>query len=340
MESGSKPWTDRHGVTWQWIDARGYPFVRRSGPLYHCTACNKSGSGHQHPRHCKSQEHADKVREVERTAALRAAAGGAAEADRTVAVADARAAAARTRVHTTAPAAAAAAAAAVDIRSLTPSPAPKVVTPHTELVLNGMQPFVCVVRRLIPYCCCAERLCTYVGRRSGRQCSCRIARDEPHFSKGKKTGFVSCNSCWHALGLHPGPTDRVGSPPARSAAPSAAPSCSPSAAVAAAALVTIRGTAADANAAEVDDVEVLEPIGVETRKRHAQLSARNTTHGARRAATGNPTRAQLTIIHYELSQPLLAAFVDHLKVKGDRQAVQVWKRLRQGAAAACGGCVC
>lgn len=143
MESGSKPWTDRHGVTWQWIDARGYPFVRRSGPLYHCTACNKSGSGHQHPRHCKSQEHADKVREVERTAALRAAAGGAAEADRTVAVADARAAAARTRVHTTAPAAAAAAAAAVDIRSLTPSPAPKVVTPHTELVLNGMQPFVC-----------------------------------------------------------------------------------------------------------------------------------------------------------------------------------------------------
>lgn len=338
-----KSWTDARGVVWPWIDARGYPYIRRSGPLYHCTACNKSGGGHQHPRHSKSQEHADKVLEVERAAALRAAGGGAAAADggaavvhRVAAAAGAAvggAAAARTRVHTAAPAAAAAAA-AVDIRSLTPSPAPKAVTPQTVLVLNGMQPFV-RVPCLIRYRCRAERLCTYVGRRSGRQCSCRITRDEPHFGKEKKTGLVSCRSCWHALGSHPDPIDRaVGSPPARSAAArSAAPCNSPSAAAAAAALVTIRGAAADA--ADADDVEVLEPIGEETRNHYAQLSSRNTTHGVRRAAAGNPTRVQLTIMHYELTQPLLAAFVAHLKVKHDRQPVQVLAVL-----AAARGCVC
>jgi len=169
----------------------------------------------------------------------------------------------------------------------------------------------------------AESRCAFISKKSGRQCSCRITREEPHFGKDK-TGFIHCNSCYHALGLHPAADSKLGSPPLARSVSFAASSSPSSAAAAAAALVTIgRPAAAAAAAAAAEDVELLEPIDDDTRKRFKQLDERNTAHAASRVTSGNNTRVQLTIMHYPLAQPLLAAFVNHLKVSKDRQPAQV-----------------
>ena len=157
-------------------------------------------------------------------------------------------------------------------------------------------------------------------KKTGRQCGCRIRRDEPTLFGKDGLGFIGCVSCKHGIGLHPGPTPvaagapptrTAGSPAGRGAAAAAAPAA---AAAAAAALVSIGG----AGAMEADNVQILAPIPEEERERFARLAARNSAHAEQRRDSITPTRAQLPIVFYELSEPLLEAFVNHLKVNKDR----------------------
>ena len=125
--------------------------------------------------------------------------------------------------------------------------------------------------------------------------------------------------------MHPGRelNSKFGSPPpVRSLSFSSPASGTSSAAAAAAALVTIGGDRGFAAAAAAN-VEVLEPISDDERKRFQQLGSRNTSHAEVRVERGTQTRIQLTIPHYPLEQRMLAAFVNHLKVSKDRQSEQV-----------------
>src|SRR4051794_28556960 len=133
-----------------WTDAPGYPYIRRSGARYLCTACSKQGTGHQYPRHCTTVEHRNRVRALARAqlvlgsapahavgGPVSAAAGGAAHS-----IGSLR----HVNVCETAHAPAAAAAAAV--RSFTPSPAaPAVVASSAEPVINGTRTLTRVCAR-------------------------------------------------------------------------------------------------------------------------------------------------------------------------------------------------
>jgi hypothetical protein len=173
---------------------------------------------------------------------------------------------------------------------------------------------------------CAEWRCSQIGK-SGRQCRCRITRDERHYFEKDSRGFFLCLACVHSLGLHPGPQIGASPPPVKHL--SFTPSSSSPTTAAAAALASIGGgtdkgaAAAAAAAADVAHVQVLAPINDEMRKHFQQLDSRNTAHGERRVDTGNPTRVQLTIMSYDLKEPLLTAFVDHLKVSKAKQPEQV-----------------
>jgi hypothetical protein len=76
-----------------WSDAPGHPYIKRSGAKFRCTACDKSGTGHQYPRHCATVQHRGRVRALERAQAVvlgyasAAAAAGAGHAAAAVAVA-------------------------------------------------------------------------------------------------------------------------------------------------------------------------------------------------------------------------------------------------------------